>query len=1526
MTLFYFLVSSILCIIPSFAQTLYTFNYTGAAQNWTVPPCVTSITVTLKGGKGGGSNGGNGATVSGVMAVTPGQVLQIRVGGQGVCPGSIYQGGGQSSNTQTLNPQPCSGGGLSAILVAPYANANIVAVAAGGGGKAGGDMGGAGGNGGCATGAAGTSPFGQGGQGGTQTAGGAGGPPWTAGGGSGTAGSQLQGGTGGNDIQYKKAGGGGGGGGWYGGGGGGSDNINANSFIGGGGGGGGSSFTPAGWACGAGNNAGPGQVTILASVSSGTIAVNSATICAGQTAVLTASGNTSYTWQPGGSTANPLNVSPGSTTTYTVTGGAAGCTASITTQVVVNPLPNPIAGSNSPVCINKPINFTGSGGTTYTWTGPGGFTSNAQNPTIASATAGNAGTYTLGVTNANGCINYTTVAVVVNPLPVIAVTNPTACVGGNINLSATGGSTYQWSGPNAYTSNQQYPVIANSTTGMSGAYTVTVTTAQGCTNTAVSNVSVTTLPMPNIISNSPVCAGAILSFTGSGGGSYSWTGPNGFTSTLQNPSITNVTTAASGTYSLIATIGSCSNIATASVVVNPLPNPTAVNNSPLCVNQTLNLTGGGGAATYTWTGPNGFTSNLQSPSISSASLANAGVYTLQVTSSGNCTNSITTNVVVNTLPVVAVTHPTVCLNTAINLSANGGATYAWTGPSGFSSSLQNPVINNAASSNAGVYNVVVTSAQGCTSTANSTVTVLALPVATIGNNTPCVGSTLTFTGSGGTTFNWSGPNGFTSASQNPTIPSVTLPANGVYTLVVTAGTCSSSITQAVTINPLPNPVANSNSPVCEFQTINLTAAGGTNYSWNGPSGFNSTLQNPVIANSSLVNSGTYTVVVTDANSCSSTTVTTVIVNTLPVIAVTNPTVCFGQAINLSSNGGVSYSWSGPLGYTSAQQNPVIANSTTQMGGLYTVTVTSAQNCSTTAQSSVTVLPLPVPTITSNTPCVGQTLQLTAGGGFAYQWSGPNNFSSTNSTPTIPNVSTAAGGTYTLIASVGNCTNITTGQIVINPIPTPNITGNSPVCLNEMLTMNATGGSGVVWSGPAGFSSNSASVSIGSAAALNAGVYTATVTDANGCSSTANYFAVVNPLPAIAISGSTVCANQSVYLSANGGTAYAWAGPQGYTSNNSSPIIPGATTQMSGTYTVTVISSGGCVASSVTAVQVNSLPTPTAVSNSPVCVNQTITLSATSGSTLSYTWAGPNSFSAYNQNVAIRPAQPLHAGIYTVTGMDNLGCIGTATVEVIVHSLPEGSVFADKTSGCIPLCVTFSCAASASVQSCLWDLGIGLTASGNSVTRCYDRDGPYIISAYYTDLNGCTSTSIFTINVFPKPHADFNFAPQRPVENSQVDFTNSSYGAGITNYNWSFSHQPNTVNTQQSPTMIFENPGGYLAVLIVTNDKGCTDTVMKPIIIGEDYGLYVPEAFTPNGDGINDEFFPKGYGIVTYEMSVFNRWGEKLFSTGDFAERWKGNYQGRSDDIVEDGVYIWLIKGTNVFGKSIELTGKVLLYK
>jgi hypothetical protein len=458
---------------------------------------------------------------------------------------------------------------------------------------------------------------------------------------------------------------------------------------------------------------------------------------------------------------------------------------------------------------------------------------------------------------------------------------------------------------------------------------------------------------------------------------YSWSGPNGFSSALQSPSVSASATAAmAGLYTLTVTNGSgCQNTATTTVTVNALPTPAASNNGPVCAGQTLSLGGlPNGMSTYSWSGPNGFSSALQSPSVSaSATAAMAGLYTLTVTTASGCQNTATTTVTVNALPTPAASNNgPVCAGQALSLGGlpNGMSTYSWSGPNGFSSALQNPSVSaSATAAMAGVYTLTVTNASGCQNTATTTVTVNALPTPTASNNGPvCVGQALSVSGlpNGMTSYSWSGPNGFSSALQNPSVSaSATAAMAGVYTLTVTnASGCQNTATTTVTVNALPTPTASNNGPVCVGQALSVSGLpnGMTSYSWSGPNGFSSALQSPsVSASATAAMAGVYTLTVTNASGCQNTATTTITVNALPIVTSgSNSPICTGNSLNLTAlpNGMVSYSWSGPNGFTSLLQNPSISNAQTLDAGIYTVTVNDG-NCNATSNVIILINITPV---------------------------------------------------------------------------------------------------------------------------------------------------------------------------------------------------------------------------------------------------------------------------------------------------------------------------------------------------------------------------------------------------------------------------------------------------------------------------------------------------------------------------------------------------------------------------------------
>jgi len=345
-----------------FSQSI-TFNYTGSPQTWVVPPCVTQINVTAAGAKGGGAVGGNGAVISATLTVTPGQTLNIYVGGMGSCGNNSggWNGGatGFASNPANVSYNSCGGGGASDIRIGGNALGSRVMVAGGGGGKGGGSnttiQGGASN---CNNGANGQNSFGAGGAGGTQFSGGAGGTPWAGtppGGSPGVLGNGGQGGL------WQTASGGGGGGGYWGGGGGGNDGC-CTGANGGGGGGAGSSLVPAGGSCLANNNNGNGYVTITWVLGTTINVQNGGPYCAGQTINLSATnGALSYQWSgPNGFQSNLQNPTIANSTPldsgiYTLTYTSQNCNSSVTTLVVVNTPINPQFSAINPICQLSPV-------------------------------------------------------------------------------------------------------------------------------------------------------------------------------------------------------------------------------------------------------------------------------------------------------------------------------------------------------------------------------------------------------------------------------------------------------------------------------------------------------------------------------------------------------------------------------------------------------------------------------------------------------------------------------------------------------------------------------------------------------------------------------------------------------------------------------------------------------------------------------------------------------------------------------------------------------------------------------------------------------------------------------------------------------------------------------------------------------------------------------------------------------------------------------------------------------------------
>jgi gliding motility-associated-like protein len=926
-----------------------------------------------------------------------------------------------------------------------------------------------------------------------------------------------------------------------------------------------------------------------------------------------------------------------------------------------------------------------------------------------------------------------TIRVYTTPQIAIAITpgNAAVCAGGSTNVTfmatASGGDA-----PYNFLWNTGQPG-QSLTVNTGGVYTVSVTDTHNCLP-AVQSVTVATTPLPTtpvISSNSPVCEGSTLNLFSStvAGATYSWTGPNGFTSSQQNPVINNTTAANAGSYSVTATIGQCtSNAASATVIVNPIPaSPGAANNSAVCEGTNLNLTASAIAgAIYTWTGPNGFISSNQNPVINNVGLANTGTYNVTATVNGCTSTPSSTNALINPLPPtpVATSNSPLCNGNTVSLMAGtiSGASYSWTGPNGFISASQNPAISNAGVNASGLYSVSAT-VNGCTGSAGTTsIVVNPIPLSPIvsSNSSVCESSGLNLTASSiaGASYSWTGPNGFSSSLQNPVISNTTIAASGTYSVTVTVNGCTSVAgSTMITVNPIPAPpVVGSNSPLCEGSTLFLAASGitGASYSWSGPNGFASASQNPTIANTSSVHSGIYAVTTT-FNGCTSQPANqNVTVNLIPVqpSVSSNSPVCSGTSIllNASNITGASYSWSGPNGFTSTQQNPVISNVSLINTGTYKVSVT-VNGCSNTNPSSISVAVNQTPNApvaSNNGPlCAGSNLNLSASNiaGANYSWSGPNGFISSSQNNSLPNITTTSAGTYYITATVNGCTG-TAGstQVAIDQPATANAGNNQIVCtsnsfINIAGTISGGKGSGV-WSSngsgtfsPANTNLNTNYYPASADKIADNLVLTLSSTNNGVCPVSSSSVLITFAASPTANAGNnqTVCANNANIV-LNGqfnnaaGAVWSSSGTGNFSPSNTNlnaNYIPGASDNITGNVnlTLTTTGNGSCPAASNSLVVTIKAP-PVINTGSVKYViekNSTILNPVVSGTNLKFTWT-PAIY--LNSDTIANPlCTPGADVLYKLFVKDAFGCTSSGDVIVKLLKYPEiPNVFTPNTDG------------------------------------------------------------------------------------------------------------------------------------------------------------------------------------------------------------------------------------------------------
>jgi len=1297
-------------------------------------------------------------------------------------------------------------------------------------------------------------------------------------------------------------------------------------------------------------------------------------MCIGNSMNLQASGANTYVWDTNSSLSctncsNPI-ANPSVSTTYYVTGtDGNGCTARDSVTVTITTTPSIAITPDTAFCTGGSVQLNASGGVSYMWNPPATLScAFCQNPV---ASPSSTTTYTVSVTDANGCSGTASVTVSVNSLPNISAgSDASICLGNNTVLQANGGVNYQWTPTNGLSN----PNISNPTASplLTTSYTVSGTDANGCQNTSSVNVTVNPLPVVTISPSTSICIGGSTNLTANGANTYQWLPTTGLSnSNISNPVASPLT---STTYTVTGTdANGCQNTATVTITVNPLPTVTSGTDTSICTGSSVVLQANG-ASSYQWTPTNG----LSNPNISNpiASPLTSTTYTVTGTDANGCQNTATVNVTVDPLPVVtAGADASICIGSSTNLNASGAISYQWS-PSGSlsASNISNPVASPSISTN---YTVSGTDANGCTNTDEVNITVNPLPTIVLTPDTAiCIGDQGSLQASGGSIFQWSPATGLSCTNcPNPII--TPLSTIRYQVLVSDNNGCQNTDSVLVSVNPLPTITSSPGDTICVGQLSNLNALGGVSYSWLPNAGLNCTnCQSPTAA---PVSTTIYTVTGTDANGCSNTSTTEIVTNPLPNINISpDISLCTGFSTGLSVSGGISYQWSPATGLsctTCASPTAQPVSSTT-----YSVLVTDVNGCQNNDSVTVTIYSqLPI-TITSNSSiCSGSNMQLTASGGSTYQWSPASGLSNPNIANPIasPTITT----TYTvLVTDVNGCQNTDSVTVTVNPLPVVTSGADTSICINNNTQLSASGAVTYQWSPVTGL--NNANISNPIASPATTTTYTVSGTDANGCQNSSQTTVTIWSLPPVSAGADqSYCSGGDAQLSASGASTYIWSPATAL----SDPAIanPQASPTSSTTYTVLGTDANGCQNTDDVIVTVFSLPVITTSGDINICENSSTNLSASGG--VQYQWTPGTGLS--NSNISNPVATPAQSTVYTVLVTDANGCQNTDSVLVGINPLPTITTSADDTiclgdntqinafgaisyvwtpagnltnpnianplasppaktsytvvgtdaNGCqntaslvidvnIPadpqagpdadICPGDQIQLSASNGiSYSWNPTLGL--SNANIANPYASPGsPTSYTVTIVDANGCTNTGIVNIGLLTPPSVDAGIdITLYKGESTQLN------GLGGSSYLWTPSiwlSDPNVANPLSTPldTITY--------VLLVTDANGCQNTDSMTIYVLGVPTAIIPNGFTPNGDGLNDIFKVGHYeNFILLKMQVFNRWGELIFESTDINSGWDGTVNGIEQPL---GTYIYIIEGTDNKGAPIHKLGNITLLR
>ena len=1177
--------------------------------------------------------------------------------------------------------------------------------------------------------------------------------------------------------------------------------------------------------------------------------------------------------------------------------------------------------------LDSSINYVGTI-TSYRWDFGDGTASSLQDP-IHVFTGSGVFWVKLVITNSIGCQDSIFKPVFIYPSPALnAGPDKTICVGDTHQFNAAGSGVWSWSpGTSLSDTTISNPV---STPLVSMSYTVTLTGTNGCKNRDTVNVFLADYPVVNAGPDFTICNNnigwmAAAASDTSGTLTYAWSpwlSPGGLTPPVQFATIPPNTCkdyqfSATNKYGCksIDSITVCRNV----ISVSLGPDVTICRGT----GHQMNPVSANGLQTYSWSPGSGLSATNTPDPLASPIVTLT--YTLMVTDTAGCIGSDVIKINVIPSPTVdAGTRDSICAGKTIqlNASASTGVTYLWDNSDNDVSpvNVRNPVVSPSASK---YYHITVNASNGCKATDSVWIGVLPLPpVKTSDDFSICASDSIQMITTGASSYTWLpiGQPGFSCTfCPNPWFyAGASGVGQGPRSYIVQGVDiygCVSRDTVTVTVNALPPISAGPDVFICTSDTTTLTANGagpGGNYVWTNSTSLSCTNCTSPLAFPPVTE--TFEVTGIDSNGCRNTDKVKVSVFTAQSIFVTTGRVCIGDTVQLTAYhpNAQSYAWTPSSSLTVSTGGSVGAFPTSTT--TYTVIVTDNNGCQ---QQTTVIVPVdPLPNVFANptdvTICEKDTTQLDAGGAVSYSWSPVMGLSNPN--VRNPKASPGASTVYVVTGTdVNGCRNTASVNMTVNPLPPIDAGPDIAICFGDtaQLWSDGAGPSGTYYWTPAVNFVSPQSNQYPFVYPQGSQTYMVQGTDLNGCKSTDAVQVIVNPLPPIDLEDDkAICIGGNTTITVTGAGAsgtYSWAPPVGINPTTGPTVTADPVTTT--TYTVLGTDANGCQNTDSMVLTVNSLPLVNAGIDVTICDEDQTLLSASGA--INYSWA-PTSYLS-NPTIPNPYASPPVTITYIVTGINGDGCENSDTITVFVNPLPSVDAGID---------VTICFGDEAQLLAAGADTYVWTPTTGLSCTNC---DGPiasptttqtYAVTG--TDLNGCKKTDNMVVTVNPLP----------PV-NAGQDFTmykgtcTDLQALGAISYVWSpslYLSNPAIAAPTVCPTEI----DTITYYVIGTDARGCqkTDSITVRIIGTPE--VSVPTGFTPNGDGMNDEFrIVKSHNFHMEKLQVFNRWGQVVFETNDINKGWNGTSSGAVQPI---GAYVYVIHGVDEYGAPVLTEGNVTLIR